>query len=100
MIISVDESIFKYLIELLFEESPSGVEYCHLELPSLSSKETVLNPLYHENAYKNNSDLPNTNPRCPQLVVPNVYLIQTAALENARGSILNNRCPVQEPPTL
>jgi hypothetical protein len=98
MIISVDESICKYLIELLFEECPLGVEYCHLELPFLSSKETVLKPLYRENAYKNNSDLPNTNPRCPQLllVLPNVYLIQTAALENVRGSNLNRFCPVNE----
>ena len=79
---------------------PSGVEYCHLELPSVSSKETVLKLLYHENAYKNNSDLPNTNPRCPQLVVPNVYLIQTAALENVRGLNLNKCCPVQEPASL
>jgi hypothetical protein len=100
MIISVDESICKYLIELLINLSPLGVEYYHLELPSESSKETVLFPLYHENAYKNDSDLPNTNPRCPQLVVPIVYIIQTAGLENARGSNLNRCCPVQEPPTL
>ena len=99
MIISVDESICKYLIELL-PKLPSGVEYYHLEFPSVSSKETVLFPLYHENAYKNNSDLPNTNPRCPQLVVPNVYLIQTPALENVRESNLYNCCPVQKPPTL
>jgi hypothetical protein len=100
MIISVDESIYKYLIELLYVLLPSGVEYCHLELPSVSSKETVLNPLYHENAYKNNYDLPNTNPRCPQLVVPSVFLIQTSALENVRGSNLNKCCPVQKLPTL
>ena len=75
---------------------PSGVEYCHKELLFVSSKETVLDPLYHENAYKNDSDLPNTNPRWPQLVVPNVYLIQTASLENVRGSNLNKCCPVHD----
>ena len=96
---SVAASISLYLIKLLFEESPLGVEYCHIELPSVSSKETVLNPLYHENAYTNDSVLPNTNPRCPQLVLllPNVYFIQTAALENVRGSNLNKCCPVHEP---
>ena len=56
----------------------------------------MLNPLNLENANKNNSDLPNTNPRWPQLVVPNVHLIQTAALENVRGSNLNKCYPVQE----
>jgi hypothetical protein len=50
MIMSVAASISLYLIELLFNESPSGVEYCHYEFPSESSKETVLKPLYHENA--------------------------------------------------
>jgi len=53
----------------------------------------VLNSLNHEKAYKNNSDLPNTNPRCPQFVVSNVYFIQTAALENVRGSNLKKCCP-------
>ena len=72
MTISVDASIYKYLIKLLYLSCPSGVEYYHLELPSVSSKETVLKLLYHENAYNNTSDLPNTNPRCLQLVVPNV----------------------------
>jgi hypothetical protein len=90
---SVDASISLYLIELLDHELPSGVEYCHLELPSVSSKETVLFKLYHENAYINDSVLPNANPRCPQLVVPDVFLIQ-AALENVRGSNLNKCCPV------
>jgi hypothetical protein len=96
---SVDASISLYLIELLYHEFPSGVEYCHLELPFVSSKETVLFPLYYENAYNNDSDLPNSNPRCPQLL-PNVYFIQTAALENVRGSNLNKCCPVHEPPAL
>ena len=84
------------LIELLFNESPSGVEYCHYEFPSESSKETVLNPLYHENAYNNDSVLPNANPRCPQLVVPDIYFIQTAALVNVRGLNLNKCCPVHD----
>jgi hypothetical protein len=85
------------LIELLYDESPSGVEYYHLEVPSVSSKETVLFPSYHENAYKNDSDLPNANPRCPQLeiVLPDVYFIQSAALENVRGLNLNKCCPEQ-----
>ena len=56
----------------------------------------MLKLLYHENEYKNNSDLPNTNPRCPQLVVPNVFLIQTAALEIVRGLNLNKCCPGHE----
>jgi hypothetical protein len=58
----------------------------------------VLFELYHENAYKNDSVLPNTNPRCPQLPkeVPGVYFIQTAALENVRGSNLNKCCPVYD----
>ena len=55
----------------------------------------MLFPLYHENAYNNDSDLPNSNPRCSQLV-PNVYFIQTAALENVRGSNLNKCCPVHD----
>jgi hypothetical protein len=96
---SVAASISLYLIELLDHELPSGVEYCHLELPSVSSKETVLKLLYHENAYINDSVLPNANPRCPQLVVPDVFLIQ-AALENVRGLNLNKCCPVHEPATL
>ena len=87
-----------YLIKLLVVECPSGVEYYHIELPSESSKETVLNPLYHENAYTNDSVLPNTNPRCPQLVLllPNVYFIQTAAFVNVRGLNLNKCCPVHD----
>jgi hypothetical protein len=95
---SLAGSISLYLIELLDYELPSGVEYCHLELPSVSSKETVLKPLYHENAYINDSVLPNANPRCPQLVVPDVYFIQTAALVNVRGLKLNKCCPVHESP--
>ena len=63
MIMSVVVPIYLYLIELLFDESPSGVEYYQKELPFVSSKETVLFKLYHENAYKNDSVLPNTNPR-------------------------------------
>ena len=89
---SVDASISLYLIELLYHELPSGVEYCHLELPSESTKETVLKLLYHENAYINDSVLPNANPRCPQLVVPDVYFIQTSALVNVRGLKLNKCC--------
>ena len=94
---SVAALISLYLIELLDHELPSGVEYCHLELPSESSKETVLFELYHENAYKNDSVLPNTNPRCPQLfiVLPDVFLIQ-AALENVRGLNLNKCCSVHD----
>ena len=61
----------------------------------MSSKETVLFPLYHENAYNNDSDLPNSNPRRPQLV-PNVYFIQTAAIEKVRGLNLNKCCPVHD----
>jgi hypothetical protein len=53
----------------------------------------VLNPLYLENAYNNDSVLPNANPRCPQLVVPNVYFIQSVALEKERGLNLNKCCP-------
>jgi hypothetical protein len=55
----------------------------------------VLYPLYHENAYKNNSDLPNSNPRCPQSSVPIVYFIQVGVLENVRGLNLNKNCPEQ-----
>ena len=66
----------------------------------MSSKETVLFELYHENAYKNDSVLPNTNPRWPQLVVPDVYFIQTAVLVNVRGLNLNKCCPVHELPAL
>ena len=62
----------------------------------MSTKETVLNPLDHENAYTNDSDLPNSNPRCPQLSVPFVYLIQTGALEKTRGLNLNKCCPVHD----
>jgi hypothetical protein len=61
--ISVTGSISLYLIVLLLVESPSGVEYCHFELPSVSSSDTVLKPLYHENAYSKLSVLPNTSPR-------------------------------------
>ena len=95
---SVAVPIYLYLIELLDHELPLGVEYCHLELPSVSSKETVLKPLYHENAYINDSVLPNSRPRCPQLSkeLPDVYFIQTAALENVRGSNLNKCCPVHD----
>ena len=56
----------------------------------------MLNPLYHENAYTNDSDLPNSNPRCPQLVVPYVYFIQAVALEKVRGLNLNKCCPVHD----
>ena len=96
---SVAASIYLHLIELLFDGSPSGNEYYHVELPFVSSKETVLFPSYHENAYNNDSDHPNSNPRCPQLV-PNVYFIQTAALVNVRGLKLNKYCPVHESPAL
>jgi hypothetical protein len=64
--ISVEASIFLYLIILLNVLLPSEVEYYHLEFPSVYSKETVLLLSNHENAYKNVSDLPNSNPRCPQ----------------------------------
>jgi hypothetical protein len=53
----------------------------------------VLLLLNHEYAYKNDYDLPNSNPKCPQLVVPNVYFIQTAALEIVKGSNLNKYWP-------
>ena len=94
---SVAGSIYLYLIELLISEWPSGVEYYHLELPSEFSKETVLFPSYHENAYKNASDLPNANPRCPQLVavLPIVFLIQIASVEKVIGSNFNKCCPEQ-----
>jgi hypothetical protein len=49
----------------------------------------VLLPLNQENAYKNYSYLPNSNPKWPQLVVPNVYLIQIGSIENLIGSNLN-----------
>ena len=52
----------------------------------------MFNPLNFENAYKNCSYLPNTNPRCPQSSIPTVFLIQ-AGLENKRGSNLNKFCP-------
>lgn len=55
----------------------------------------VLKPFYLENVYKNNSDLPNTNPRCPQSANPKVYPIQTGALENVRGLNLKKCYPVQ-----
>jgi hypothetical protein len=32
-------------------------------LPLISRNYTVLYPLNHENAYKNDSDLPNSNPK-------------------------------------
>jgi hypothetical protein len=94
---SVVASIYLYLIELLFDGSPSGNEYYHIELPFVSSKETVLFPSYHENAYNNDSVLPNTSPRCPKLMLllPNVYFIQTAAFENVRGLNLNKCCPIR-----
>ncbi len=79
---------------MLLTGCPYGVEYYNLEFPSVSSKETVLYPLYHENAYNNTSDLPNSNPRCPQLFVPFVYLIQIGALEKVSGLNLNKCCPV------
>jgi hypothetical protein len=49
----------------------------------VSSKETVLSPLNQENAYKNYYDLPNVNPRCPQLSLElsNVYLTQIVELD-------------------
>jgi hypothetical protein len=50
--------------------------------------------LNHEYAYKNDYDLPNSNPKCPQLVVPNVYLIQTAGIEIVKGSNFNKCWPV------
>jgi hypothetical protein len=74
--ISVVLSIALYYIRLPSFLSPPFVEYCQIELPLMSSKETVLNKLNEENAYKNSSSLPNVNPRCPQLVVPVVFLIQ------------------------
>jgi hypothetical protein len=98
--ISVAASIYLYLIVLLLVESPNGVEYCQFELPSVSSSDTVLSPLYIENAYSKFSVLPNTSPQCPQLVVPSVYFIQTAALEKVRGLNLNKCYPVQEPAEL
>ena len=78
---------------------PSGVEYCHFELPSESSSDSVLFPSYHENAYSKLSLLPNTSPRLSQLLMllPLVYFIQTAALEKVRGLNLNKCYPVQEP---
>ncbi len=60
-IMSVDGSIGKYLIMLLLV--PSGVEYCHIDVASMSSSDTMLAPLYRENAYRKLSLLPNTNPR-------------------------------------
>ena len=56
----------------------------------------MLEELYHENAYIKDYDLPNTNPRCPQFIVPKVYFIQSGSLENLRGSNLNKCCPVQD----
>ena len=59
----------------------------------------MLYRLYHENEYKSCSFLPNTNPRCPQLLVllPIVFLIQTDVdVEDQRGSNLNKCCPVHE----
>jgi hypothetical protein len=57
----------------------------------------VLLLLNHEYAYKNDSDLPNSNPKCPQLlVVPNVFKIQTAAIEIVKGLNLNKCCPVHD----
>ena len=61
-IMSVDGSIGKYLIMLLLVP-PSGVEYCHIDVASVSSSDTMLAPLYRENAYRKLSLLPNTNPR-------------------------------------
>ena len=54
----------------------------------------MLLPLNHENAYKTDFDLPNSNPKCPQLFVPKVYFIQIGTLENVRGSNLNKCWPV------
>ena len=91
---SVAVSISLYLIELLFVECPSGVEYYHKELPlSESSKETVLYPFFHENEYNNYSDLPNSNPKCPKSFIPTVFILQIGTLETARGSNLNKRYP-------
>jgi hypothetical protein len=56
----------------------------------------VLLLLNHEYAYKNDYNLPNSNPKCPQLVVPYVYFIQTGALEIVKGSNLNKCCPVHD----
>jgi hypothetical protein len=53
----------------------------------------VLLLLNHEYAYKNDYDLPNSNPKCPQLVDPNVFFIQIAALEIVKGSNLNKCWP-------
>ena len=91
---TIGKTISLYLIELLFDESPSGIEYYQWEFPFVSSKETVLSPLNQENAYTNASDLPNANPRCPQLSteLPDVYFIQ-AALVIVRGLNLNKYCP-------
>jgi hypothetical protein len=63
----------------------------------VSSSDTVLKPLNHENAYTNISPLPNTNPKCPQLVVliPIVYFVKSGG-ENERGLNLNKCYPVQD----
>ena len=74
--ISVVLSIALYYIRLPSSESPPVVEYCHIGLPLMSSKETVLLELNQENAYKSSSPLPNVNPRRAQLFVPVVCLIQ------------------------
>lgn len=47
--------------------------------------------MYHENAYKNYSNLPNTNPRCEQSVEI-VVLIQIVAIES-EGLNLNKLNP-------
>ncbi len=74
--ISVLLSIALYYIRLPSTPLPPVVEYCHIELKLMSSKETVLKELNQENAYKSCSPLPNVSPRWPQLVVPVVCLIQ------------------------
>ena len=64
----------------------------------MSSKETILLSSYLENTYTNFYDLPNTSPRCPQLLLslPIVFLIQAGVVENARGSNLNKSWPMHE----
>ena len=74
--ISVELSIALNYIRFPSRLSPPVVEYCHIGLPLMSSKETVLKELNQENAYKSCSPLPNVSPRWPQLVVPLVCLIQ------------------------
>jgi hypothetical protein len=48
---------------LFLLESPFSIENCHIEVPLTSSKERVLFPLNHENAYNNNYDFTNARPR-------------------------------------